>query len=98
MEMDAIRITTDQSGKSKGKLISTEFENSTNPTGFDVLLYKLNSKEVNLWDIDSLTNGEYSIRLFKLVGVAAPVVAWDEKTPVNNHPDTYRYIGDEEPF
>jgi hypothetical protein len=98
MEMDAIKITTNQSGKRKGKLVSSEFENSTDRTEFDILLYKIKSKEVDIWDVDSLTDGEYPLGLFKFVGVAAPVVAQDQKTPVYNHPDTYRYIRDEEPI
>jgi hypothetical protein len=42
--MDAIRIITAQSGKRKGRLISTAVENSNELTEQDILIYRINKR------------------------------------------------------
>jgi len=100
MNMDAIRIKRDSTDKRKAWLINSDVEQRLAIEPYEVeheeeLFYKLYSKEIDLWDADTLTDGEYPIALFKKVDVAAPLVDRDRPVFVSKAKACYRFIDDD---
>jgi hypothetical protein len=98
MEMDIIRIKTLTDGKRIGTLVSSDCESKIDLDGIDhndyeqTLNYKIFSKNVALFEIESLNDGDYNITSFERVYIAAPFVAEGQPLPTMSNEDCYRYV------
>lgn len=97
MNIDIMRIKTLPNGERVGTLISSEYEGKEklgqiNDEDVESLIYRMDSKEVTLCDIESLEDGDYKIELFDRVYVAASFVSEGESLPTITGSDCYRFL------
>ncbi|SFS98376.1 hypothetical protein [Mucilaginibacter polytrichastri] len=101
MEMDAIKIETDVTGNRTGFIINTQYEEALQNGNHSIsyqeeLVYKIFRRNVSLFGIELLTDGNYPIELFQKEFLAASIVEPGMPLPLRESIDYYRYIEDEE--